>query len=70
MIGGLGCGWKPEDEQAQLNEVGQRGWELVAGIVRVGNGVPCTLHYFRKEIQDHDGADIENALSPSENKAK
>jgi hypothetical protein len=48
-IGVLSKGWKPEDEQAHLNEAGQRGWELVSVICKVMDGIDCTFYYFRKE---------------------
>jgi hypothetical protein len=62
LVGGLGRGWKPEDEQSQLNELGERGWELVSVIIKPVNGIPCTFFYFRRE--KHDNATADNATNP------
>jgi hypothetical protein len=70
VVGGLGNEWDIQAEQAQLNEMGQQGWELVAVIVKPLKGTPATFYYFRREIREHDDADAENARFPRENKQK
>ena len=70
LVGALGNKWNAEDEQAQLNEMGAQGWELVAVIVKPLDGHPSTFYYFRREIRDDDSSDVENAPIPSENKQK
>ena len=50
MVGGLGVKWKPEDEQAQLDELGEQGWELVSVITRPDpHGRPCCYYYLRRD---------------------
>ena len=50
MVGGLDVKWKPGDEEAQLNELGASGWELVTVILRPSpNGEPCVYYYLRRE---------------------
>jgi hypothetical protein len=69
MVGGLGNSWDVASVEAQLNECGQRGWELVAVITRTLNAHPCTFYYFRKEIGEHDTRE-DNARVPWEDKKK
>ena len=54
MIGGLGTGWDWQAEQAQLNAMGEQGWELVTTIIKTTDGQPVTYHYFRREKPEHD----------------
>ena len=50
MVGGMDVKWKPEDEQAQLNELGEQGWELVSVVVRPDhNGRLLSYFYLRRE---------------------
>jgi len=69
LVGGLGLEWKAEDEQSQLNEMGQRGWELVAVVVKQVNGAACTVFYFRRECP-HDDAEQNSPQKPAEIKDK
>ncbi|MGO9244397.1 MAG: hypothetical protein ACLQDC_06455 [Verrucomicrobiia bacterium] len=62
--------WTPEDEQAQLNEAGQRGCELVSVITKLFEGQLCTFYYFIHEIPEHDGSEAEDVIKPLENKEK
>jgi hypothetical protein len=50
LVGALGVDWPPESEQAQLNELGAQGWELVSVVSRVEPaGKPCVYYYLRRE---------------------
>jgi hypothetical protein len=70
MVGGLDNGWDMDSVEAQLNECGQRGWELVAVVARIYCAHPCTFFYFRREIGEHDDANAETIQFPWENKRK
>jgi hypothetical protein len=51
MVGALDAKWKVEDEQAQLNELGQKGWELISIVTRPGpDGRPCVYYYLRRKL--------------------
>ena len=63
-------GWTAEDEQSHLNELGQRGWELVAVVVKLMDGHVCSFHYLRKEINETDNSSAENVPFTVENKRK
>lgn len=50
MVGVLDEKWNFEQEQAQLNKLGERGWELVCILQRRGpKGEPCLYYYLRRE---------------------
>ena len=54
LVGGLGLDWSPQDEQAQLNELGQQGWELVSVAVKEDSkSRVCTFFYFRRPIYEN-----------------
>lgn len=58
MVGGLGLDWEAQDEQAQLNELGSAGWELVSAVVKADSqGRPCTFFYLRRRHWNTAGAD-------------
>ena len=60
MVGGMGVKWKPEDAQAQLNELGEQGWELIAVLIRPDpDGRLCSYFYLRREKHEMKS---ENAL--------
>ena len=52
MVGCLDNGWGCDAEQAQLNKMGQMGWELVAVVTKTAQGKPCTVYYFRREQEE------------------
>jgi len=54
MIGALSLDWDLEAEQAQLNEEGNKGWELVCSIIRDTDNGQRVVHYFKREIPPFD----------------
>jgi hypothetical protein len=60
LIGGLEAKWKLDQEQAQLNECGQQGWELVSVVPRpIADGKSGLFYYFRRPICDQTTANGE-----------
>jgi hypothetical protein len=53
MIGGLSETVSPEEEERNLNECAEQGWELVSVVFKRHRGKRYTFFYFRKELSDN-----------------